>query len=88
MPDFEWDDGNVDHIGRHGLAPQDAEEALLDPYRLGAGAYNVGGERRSAVIGATEDGRILFVVYTWRDRKVRVVTARDADLAQRRRYRR
>src|SRR5213595_2557833 len=40
------------------------------------------------MIGATIDGRILCVVYTRRDEQVRVVTARDADTAQRRRYRR
>ncbi len=55
---------------------------------MGVGAYNVEGERRWAVIGAAADGRVLFVVYTWRHGRIRVVTARDADLAQRRRYRR
>lgn len=68
--------------------PQEAEDALLDPRRVGAAAYSVAAERRSAVIGATQAGRVLFVVYTWRGRKVRIVTARDADQAQRRRYRR
>ena len=88
MPEFEWDEGNVDHLDRHGVNLPEAEEALSDPRRVGAGAYNMEAERRSAVIGATQDERILFVVYTWRQGKLRVVTARDADLAQRRRYRR
>ncbi|HEU5317288.1 MAG TPA: BrnT family toxin [Chloroflexota bacterium] len=88
MPDFEWDDGNVDHVARHGVSPGEAEEALADSHRVGTGAYNAGCERRSAVIGATEDGRILLVVYTWRRDSIRVVTARDADQAQKRRYRR
>jgi hypothetical protein len=26
---FEWDDGNVDHIERHGLTPEEVEEVLL-----------------------------------------------------------
>jgi uncharacterized DUF497 family protein len=87
MPEFEWDDGNVEHIERHGVTPQEVEEALLDSRRHGTGAYSTAGERRSAVVGATEDGRILFIVYTWRHGRIRVVTARDADQAQRRRYR-
>jgi uncharacterized DUF497 family protein len=88
VPEFEWDEGNVDHIDRHGVTPEEAEEALLDPRRVGAAAYSAAREPRSAVIGATQDGRVLFVVYTWRGGKVRIVTARDADRAQRRRYRR
>jgi len=88
MPEFDWDEGNVDHLDRHGVTPEEVEEALMDSRRVGTAAYNAPGERRSAVVGATEDGRLLFVVYTWRGRKVRVVTARDADQAQRRRYRR
>lgn len=88
MPEFDWDDGNVDHLDRHGVTPEEAEESLHDSRRVGIAAYNVTGERRSAVVGATEDGRVLFVVYTWRGGRIRVVTARDADQAQRRRYRR
>lgn len=88
MPEFDWDDGNVDHIDRHGVAPEEAEEALSDTHRVGVAAYNSTGERRSAVVGATADGRLLFVVYAWRQGKLRVITAREADQAQRRRYRR
>ncbi len=64
------------------------EEALLDPQRIGAAAYNVGQERRWAHLGATELGRILFVVFTRRGGRIRVITARDAERAERRRYRR
>jgi uncharacterized DUF497 family protein len=85
---FEWDDGNIDHIAEHGLEPEDVEDALLDPRRLGTPAYNRGGEIRRAVLGATSAGRILFVVVTTRDAMLRVVTARDATRDEQRRYRR
>ncbi len=85
---FEWDDGNIDHITEHGLEPEDVEDALLDPQRLGAPAYNRGGEVRRAVLGATSAGRILFVVVTACDALLRVVTARDATSDEQRRYRR
>ena len=85
---FEWDDANVDHIARHRITPEEAEEALLDRRRVGSSAYNVPGERRSAVIGATDGGRILSVVYTRRHGVFRVVTAIDANRSERRRYRR
>jgi uncharacterized DUF497 family protein len=43
---FDWDDANVDHLARHDVTPEEAEEALLDPRRIGASAYAVEGERR------------------------------------------
>jgi uncharacterized DUF497 family protein len=45
-------------------------------------------ERREALIGATESGRILHVVYTMRGEKVRPITARAADETEKGRYRR
>jgi len=78
---------NVEQIARHGLTPDEVEEALLDPRRFGAPARNTEDERRWAVLGATISGRVLLAVFTRRAGLVRVVTARDADAAQRRRYR-
>ncbi len=83
---LDWDEANLEHIARHRIRPKEVEEALLDPRRIGVSAYNVEGERRWAVIGATEAGRVLFVIFTRRSRRRRVVAARDADRAERRRY--
>ena len=86
MPEFEWDEGNADHIALHGVTTAEAEDALLDTHRLGAGARNVRGERRHAMLGCTADGRLLYVVFTLRGRAIRVVTARNATPPERRRY--
>jgi uncharacterized DUF497 family protein len=83
---FEWDDGNLDHIAEHGISAEEAEEAVEDPRRTLAPAYGVAGERRRAVLGATVAGRLLFVVYTHRGGRIRVITARDATPRERRRY--
>jgi uncharacterized protein len=85
---FDWDENNIEHIARHGVEPWEAEEALLDPGRIGTLAYRVGREPRRAALGATEGGRVLFVVFTRRSGRVRVVTARDAEAKEKRRYRR
>lgn len=85
---FEWDEDNIEHVARHRVEPWEAEDALLDPGRLGTPAYRVGRETRRAALGATESGRILFVVFTSRERRVRVITARDAETKEKRRYRR
>jgi uncharacterized DUF497 family protein len=85
---FEWDDANEDHIAEHGVAAEEVEEAFADPRRRDSRAYNTATERRGAVLGRTADGRLLFVVYTLRRGRVRVVTARDATAAERQWYRR
>ena len=85
---FEWDDGNLDHIARHGVSPEEAEEALLDRRRIGTAIRRSTDELRWGSVGATEDGRILAMIYTRRSGRIRIVTARDANVAERRRYRR
>jgi uncharacterized DUF497 family protein len=86
--EFDWDDANVDHIAEHDIDPEEAEEAFGDPRRKTADARNTATERRGAIIGRTGDGRLLFVVFTIRYGRVRVVTARDATEGEQRRYRR
>ena len=70
------------------MRSSEAEEALGDPHRRVQPAYDWRGQRRWAMLGATEAGRILFVVFTRRVRVIRVVTARLATERERRRYRR
>jgi uncharacterized DUF497 family protein len=85
--DFEWDEHNENHVLGHGVEPDEAEEGLLDPERVGVPAHNPEGERRWAVLGTTEEGRLLFVVFTHREGRVRVVIARDASRREKRSYR-
>jgi uncharacterized protein len=85
---FDWDKANREHVRRHGIESHEAEEALLDPRRLGRPAYAFRGEKRRAYLGATTGGRILFVVVTRRVGELRVVSARESTQAERHRYRR
>jgi len=84
---FDWDDGNLDHIARHQVSAEEAEEALSDRRKVGVPVSEPTGESRWGAIGSTEDGRILAVVFTKRGDKIRVVTARSANQAERGRYR-
>jgi uncharacterized protein len=85
---FDWDDGNRDHIGVHGMTPSECQEALLDPRLIRVPAHHDSDEPRWAILGATEDGGVLFVAYTKREHRIRVVTARNATQTERKRYRR
>ena len=85
---FEWDDANVQHIAEHHVTPDEAEEVFADRRQFSVPAYHTPTERRAAIVGATEEDRVLYIVYTRRADRIRVITARDADPILWRRYRR
>jgi uncharacterized DUF497 family protein len=85
MLTFEWDDANQDHIARHDVLPHEVEEALNGD-TLEVDAYVVGVEQRYEDLGTTDSGRILFVVSTLRQNRLRVVTAYDATRIQKREF--
>jgi len=44
------------------------------------------GESRDAAIGLSEDWRLLYVVYTLREEKIRIISARVATSMERKLY--
>ena len=77
MP-FLWDAGNIDHIARHDISPEEAEQVLEnDPFDIAR--YLRNGEERLNQVGETDAGRVLVVVTTERGQFTRVVTAHPAD---------
>lgn len=83
--EFEWDAGNREHIARHGITPEEAEEAvLIEP--LDADVQEHGGEQRVLCFGRTKSGRLLTVLYTERRGKIRVVTVYEMTKEQQRLY--
>jgi uncharacterized DUF497 family protein len=86
--EFDWDEANVEHIARHGVIPDEAEQAVLSAERITLVVRVVAGERRATIMGPTENSRLLLVVTTVRGRRVRIVTARDASDHERKGYRR
>ena len=71
---FDWDEQNVCHLALHQISPGEAEQVLENrPRDLEIELRN--GEDRVTQVGETNAGRILIVISTMRDWKVRVVTA-------------
>jgi uncharacterized protein len=87
VDEFQWDEANVEHIARHGVMPEEAEEAYLDENRRYLSIPRISSEMRRALLGKTEDGRVLFLVYTLRLGYVRILSAHDATSPEKRRYR-
>ncbi len=74
MAEFDWDEGNIPKVLRHGVEPHEAEEVVTnDPIDLPVTIRN--GEERTEQIGETDTGRIIRVVTHFRNGKVRVITA-------------
>ena len=83
--DFEWDAANQEHIERHGITHEEAEEAvLIEP--LEADVQQHKSEERVLCFGRTKSGRLLTVLYTERRGKIRVVTAYEMTKQQQRLY--
>jgi len=75
---FDWDEANLEHIARHNVKSEEAEQVLTNE-PTDAGFEVVGGENRWASVGHTNKLRILKVFWTVRhEDKVRVITAFDA----------
>ena len=69
--EFDWDEANIRHVARHSVLPEEAEQVILNDL----GMEVVEGEERYLNLGATARHRILLVVTTWREDRIRVVTA-------------
>jgi uncharacterized DUF497 family protein len=75
---FDWDDANILHVAEHNVTPEEAEEVLLGD-SLDVGFDVVNGEERSSHVGETNEGRVLWVVITFRGERMRVITAFEPD---------
>jgi uncharacterized DUF497 family protein len=79
---FLWDDENVSHIARHGVSPEEAEETLGREPTVRKSRFG-----RYVAVGPTEAGRFLLVVFRQLGSGVvRIITARDATVKERRAY--
>ncbi|HEY1743069.1 MAG TPA: BrnT family toxin [Granulicella sp.] len=82
---FDWDEANISHIARHSITPEEAEHVLLnDPLELMVQIH--GEEERVLQVGVTKALRYLVVVTTWREERLRVVTAYEAPRVLRLKY--
>jgi uncharacterized DUF497 family protein len=79
---FDWDPHNVGHVARHGVSPEEVEEAVERPHAI-IPARDVGGEKRWKLFGSSAAGRYLVVVFTIRHERLRPVTAHTMNQRER-----
>ena len=77
---FEWDSGNLTkNPKKHRISNEETEEIFFrDPW-VAEASRSEDREARWAALGKSERGRVLRVVFTLRDRKLRVISARPAN---------
>ncbi len=75
---FEWDKGNIDKNKKHKVGDKETEEVFFDDKRyIFKDRLHSGNEERFRIIGKTKKKRLLFVVFTKRDKMIRIISARD-----------
>lgn len=87
--EFEWDGGNrVKNVSKHAVTTTEAEEVFLigQAVPLGVQVSPEAPEERLGIVGPTSKRRILHVVFTMREGKVRPISARPANRKEREFY--
>ena len=84
--EYEWDHKKATaNLRKHGIDFADAVTVLDDDNALTIIDPNPE-EDRFVTMGLDAQGRILVVVYTWREDNIRVISARKATQGERNQY--
>lgn len=86
---FEWDKHNSEKVKtKHDVTPVECEQVFFNlPFIVGDDEKHSETENRFYVLGQTDSRRLLFLVFTVRRDKLRVISARDMNKKERRAYR-
>lgn len=84
--EVEWNNAKAaSNLAKHGIDFMDAKNIFLDPSRVEREDPRPYAEIRIQVIGLVNDV-VLLVVYTEREGRYRIISARRASRDERRRY--
>ena len=86
---FDWDQGTISkNWGKHKVTPAQCEELFFNmPLVVQKVEQPSASEKRYFALGKTDAGRHLFIVFTVRRNKIRVISARDMSRKERSVYR-
>jgi uncharacterized protein len=86
--EFEWDAGNAEKNWlRHQVSQSECEQVFFNlPFVVSEDDLHSRDELRYYALGRTDAGRLLFVVYTLRGERVRIISARDMTRRERKEY--
>jgi uncharacterized DUF497 family protein len=87
--EFEWDRGNTNKsMNKHGVSPEEIESVfeLKLAVPLGRQVTPEVNEERLNLVGPSLQGRMISIVFTLRDGRVRPISGRDASRKERKLY--
>jgi len=85
--EFEWDENKAkSNIQKHDVTFEAAAEVFFDPFYQTGDASVDESETRDFIIGYTFSQHLLLAVYTERDDRTRIISARPATRAERKVY--
>ena len=86
--EFIWNKGNKDKNWlKYKVTDKEAEEAFFDENKkISKDKLRSKKEERFIVLGKTKRNRLLFIVFTIRNKKIRVISARDINRRERKLY--
>lgn len=86
--EFEWDEGNQKKTIQHGVGNEEAEDPFFDNKKaiFKDKKHSTLTEPRYVLLGNTKKQRLLYVIFTIRKAKVRIITARDINRKEVRLY--
>jgi len=85
---FDWDTGNRGkNLKKHGVTDEESEEAFFDTARkVLKDTPHSGSEERYILLGETRQGKGLFIVFTIRKNRIRIISSRTTNKKERALY--
>lgn len=85
---FNWDKGNTEkNWAKHKVHFKEAEEVFFNkPLKTFEDKKHSQKEDRFVALGITNKGRKLYIVFTIRNKKIRIISARNQGLKERKFY--
>lgn len=85
---FDWDNGNKGkNFHKHQVTDEECEELFFDSQKkILKDTLHSGKEPRYILLGKTKNEKLLFLAFTIRKEKIRVISARDLNKKEKKFY--
>ena len=84
---FEWDRGNLGHIKIHDVSYRECEDAFLNkPFVINEDEAHSQTEERFRAYGQTNKRKLIFIIFTIRNNRIRVISSRSQNKKERKEF--
>jgi len=80
---FDWDKGNLEHIKKHDVVYNECEDVFYNEPIFFEDKKHFEKEERFLAYGVSNENRLLIVVFTIRNNKLRVLSSRNQNKKER-----